>query len=76
MQDKITPIIVDTESGKTYAWCSCKQSKNFPYCDNSHVDSGKIPVIQTMSEGIRVAICACGKSDNIFCNGSHKYITE
>ena len=32
----ITPRQVEIEGDKTIAWCSCRQSKNFPYCDGSH----------------------------------------
>lgn len=66
------PIIVQTEAGKTYAWCTCKQSKNFPHCDGSHKDSGMVPIVQTITESVPVAICACGKSVNsVYCDGSH-----
>lgn len=75
MENQNKPIIVETEAGKTYYWCSCHESKNFPFCDGSHAGSGSVPVAQTITESGKVAICACGKSD-IFCNGAHKSITE
>ena len=75
MENNITPTIVETEAGKTYAWCSCGQSKNMPYCDGAHkgVEGHSGPVLQTMTESGKVAICACGKSANsVYCDGSHK----
>jgi len=30
------PYAVAVESGKSYYWCSCGQSKNQPFCDGSH----------------------------------------
>ena len=30
-----------------------------------------IPIIKTLDKGTYY-ICTCGKSDNVFCNGSHK----
>lgn len=76
MENKKSPIIVDTEAGKTYAFCTCKQSANFPFCDGKHLNSGYTPLIQTMTQSGRVAVCACGQSDNVFCNGNHKNITQ
>ena len=34
-----TPIGVELEAGKTYAWCSCGKSTNQPFCDGSHKGS-------------------------------------
>lgn len=73
MENTNHPIIVDAEAGKTYAFCTCRNSKNFPFCDGSHVESGKTPVVQTMTENVKVAICTCRNSANgIYCDGSHK----
>lgn len=76
MENKNYPIIVDAEAGKTYAFCTCLNSKIFPFCDGSHGQSGKIPIVQTMTETTKIAICTCRKSDNYFCNGSHTKPTE
>ena len=34
-----SPIPVEFEEGKTYAWCTCGESKNQPFCDGSHEGS-------------------------------------
>ena len=38
-----TPIPVQLEAGKTYAWCSCGNSSNQPFCDGSHKGSSFVP---------------------------------
>ena len=30
------PMVAAVESGKTYYWCACGQSKAQPFCDGSH----------------------------------------
>ena len=31
-----TAIEINAEAGRKYSFCTCGQSKNLPYCDNSH----------------------------------------
>lgn len=77
MEKQNEPIIVDVEEGKTYAFCTCGKSTNFPFCTGDHKDSGMVPLVQTMTQNTKVAICACGRSGNgIFCDGSHTKPTE
>lgn len=69
MENKPKSIIV---APSTYAWCSCKQSKNYPYCDGSHTTTDKKPIVETITTETAKHICACGKSNNSpFCDGSH-----
>jgi len=65
------PFIEEVEAG-TYAWCSCGNSKNQPYCDGAHSGTGKIPVIEVIEEKKTVAWCGCKNSaKGAFCDGSH-----
>jgi len=43
------PQVVELNPG-TYAWCSCGESKNQPFCDGSHKGSGLAPVRFEMEE--------------------------
>lgn len=68
----IGPILVDEEAGTVY-YCSCSQSKNAPYCDGSHADSGLVPYEVAIDSPRKVAVCACRQSGNRpFCDGAHK----
>lgn len=69
---KFTPIALDLEEGKNYAWCSCGLSKKQPFCDGSHQGSGKTPKIFTVQKTGKYHLCTCKKSANApFCDGSH-----
>jgi len=37
MGSEFTPIVFKAEESKAAAMCMCKQSKNPPYCDGSHI---------------------------------------
>ena len=68
---KKSPFVIEIEAG-TYAWCSCGESKNQPYCDGSHKGSGFSPVIEVVAAKKTVAWCGCKHSGNgAFCDGSH-----
>jgi CDGSH-type Zn-finger protein len=57
----------------TYWWCACGKSKNQPFCDGSHKDSGFSPVKLEITETTKVWLCGCKHSaDQPFCDGSHK----
>ena len=67
-----TPIAVQLEAGKTYAWCTCGNSTNQPFCDGSHKTTSFTPVAFTAEKTETVYLCGCKHSANgIFCDGSH-----
>lgn len=69
------PIAVDLESGKTYAWCTCGQSQNQPFCDGGHKGSSFAPKVFVAEETKTAYLCTCKMTSNPgFCDGSHKTI--
>jgi CDGSH-type Zn-finger protein len=68
-----SPIGVELEAGKKYAWCSCGLSSSQPFCDGSHVGSSFSPTVFEAEETKTAYLCACKQSGNgIFCDGAHK----
>ncbi|MBN1608744.1 MAG: CDGSH iron-sulfur domain-containing protein [Polyangiaceae bacterium] len=66
------PAVVELEPG-TYHWCRCGRSKNQPYCDGSHRDTGLTPIEFKVDEKKKVALCQCKQTGNApFCDGTHK----
>lgn len=65
------PYVMEVEPGN-YAWCSCGQSTNQPYCDGSHSGTGFSPIVEKIEEKKTVAWCGCKVAGNApFCDGSH-----
>ena len=66
------PYAVDVEAGETYYWCACGRSKNQPYCDGSHKDTGFKPTAFTAEKTEKAYLCGCKKTANApFCDGTH-----
>ncbi len=66
------PYLAKLEAGKSYAWCACGRSKDQPYCDGSHKDTGLSPVILKSEESREVWLCGCKQTkDQPYCDGSH-----
>ena len=60
------------EKGKTYAWCSCGNSNNQPWCNGTHQGSNFKPKVFTAEETKDAAICGCKQTKNPpYCDGSH-----
>ena len=67
------PYTVDVEAGKTYYWCRCGRSKNQPFCDGLHKDTGFEPVAFTAEKTDTVYLCGCKRTGSQpFCDGSHE----
>ena len=67
------PMPVELEAGKTYAWCSCGESSNQPFCDGSHKGSEFAPKVFQAEETKTAYLCLCKGTQNPgFCDGTHK----
>ena len=68
-----SPIPVELEAGKTYAWCSCGESSKQPFCDGSHKGGDFTPTMFKAEESKTAYMCQCKHAkEGIFCDGSHK----
>jgi CDGSH iron-sulfur domain-containing protein 3 len=68
-----SPIRVEIEAGKTYAWCSCGESTNQPFCDGKHKGTAFAPKVFVAEETKTVSFCTCKLTKNPgFCDGAHK----
>ncbi len=66
------PYLAQLEAGKNYAWCACGRSKDQPYCDGSHKDTGLSPVFFKSEESREAWLCGCKQTkDQPYCDGSH-----
>lgn len=65
------PAVMTLEPG-TYAWCTCGQSDDQPFCDGSHQGTDFKPMTFKIEEEKQVALCQCKHTDDPpFCDGSH-----
>lgn len=69
------PMPVELEAGKTYAWCSCGDSSNQPFCDGSHKGTEFEPKVFKAEESKTAYMCTCKHTSNPgMCDGSHKQL--
>jgi uncharacterized Fe-S cluster protein YjdI/CDGSH-type Zn-finger protein len=67
-----SPMLVDVENGKTYAWCACGLSTNQPWCDGSHKVTSITPVVFKVNGYTKATMCLCKQSGTKpFCDDSH-----
>jgi len=70
-----SPIPVELEAGKTYAYCTCGESTNQPLCDGSHKGGAFKPKVFVAEETKTAYMCTCKQTGNPgFCDGSHKQL--
>lgn len=69
-----SPIPVEVEANKSYAWCSCGESTKQPFCDGSHRGKGFAPKVVKFEESKQVWWCGCKHTGNDLglCDGQHK----
>jgi CDGSH-type Zn-finger protein len=52
--------------------CGCGRSHHGPFCDGSHLGTGRVSYRLELSQATTVLICTCGASRRIpLCDGSH-----
>ena len=70
-----SPIVVELEEGKNYAWCACGHSSKQPWCDGSHKGTGISPKVFKAEESKQAYMCNCKQTGNpSFCDGTHSKI--
>lgn len=68
-----SPLPVNLEEGKSYAWCTCGLSANQPLCDGSHKPTSFRPQMMVATETKTAYLCTCKQTANPgFCDGAHK----
>ena len=68
-----SPLAVELEEGKKYAWCTCGLSNKQPLCDGSHKGRGMSPHVFVAEKSETKHLCCCKETKNgPFCDGSHK----
>lgn len=68
-----SPCEVELEEGKTYAYCTCGQSANQPFCDGAHAGTDFRPHIFKAEKTKSAWLCRCKCTKNApFCDGAHK----
>ena len=67
--------LMEVQEGKTYMWCACGRSKNQPFCDGSHANTGYSPVMYKADATKDIFFCGCKRTGTQpFCDGTHKKI--
>lgn len=72
------PYVLEEESGKKRAWCTCGLSESQPFCDGKHAreTTGLTPMVVTCEKSGKVAWCGCKQSKNPpYCDGSHSKLS-
>jgi len=68
-----TPIPVQLDAGKTYAWGACGKSSKQPFCDGAHKGTEFSPIVFVAEETKTSYMCNCKHTANQgFCDGTHK----
>jgi CDGSH-type Zn-finger protein len=57
-----SPINVQLTKGKKYHFCRCGRSRNQPFCDGSHKNTGFTPLPFQVEEDTDAWLCACKHS--------------
>ena len=72
-----SPIEVELEAGKTYAFCVCGRSRGQPFCDGSHEGTPFTPHVFTAERSEKKWFCMCKHTKTVpYCDGTHNTIDQ
>ena len=72
-----SPMAVELEAGKKYAFCTCGHSQDQPLCDGSHAGTPFKPHVFTAESSEEKWLCMCKHSKNLpYCDGTHKTLRQ
>jgi CDGSH-type Zn-finger protein len=67
-----SPLPIELEEGKRYAWCTCGLSESQPLCDGKHKGTGMRSHVFIAEKTETKYLCCCKETKNSpFCDGSH-----
>ena len=67
-----TPLKVQVEANKNYAWCSCGKSSKQPFCDGKHKGTSFVPMVFEAEATETAYYCQCKQTSNApKCDGTH-----
>jgi len=67
-----SPIGIEVEAGKKYAWCTCGLAAEQPFCDGTHKGTEFKPTVFTAEKSETIFFCACKHTEKPYrCDGSH-----
>ncbi|MCF6213143.1 MAG: CDGSH iron-sulfur domain-containing protein [Flavobacteriaceae bacterium] len=68
-----SPVKVELEKDRRYAWCTCGLSDKQPLCDGAHKGTDMRPQVFTAADSKDYNLCNCKQTKNApYCDGSHK----
>lgn len=71
------PYMLQLTPGQRYAWCSCGQSQQHPFCDGSHKGSDFLPTVFTAKGSHIEWICGCSYTATPpFCDAKHNKLDK
>ncbi len=72
-----SPMVVELEAGKKYAFCVCGHSQGQPFCDGSHKGTPFKPRLFTAESSEKKWLCMCKHSKNVpYCDGTHETLEQ
>ena len=72
-----SPIEVELEAGKKYAFCVCGRSETQPFCDGSHKGTVFMPHLFTAEKSEQRWLRRCKHTkDAPYCDGTHNTVEQ
>lgn len=70
-------VMVNLKKGQEYAYCTCGESTDQPFCDGSHRNTDFKPLMFTAEEDGPQYLCPCKYTKTPpYCDDSHKCLIE